>query len=118
VLAVAFTACGWLTAIGAVRLSLRPCAAPPRFVRYLAQASFWMYLFHHPAVGLAQVAVHGSGLNAETKFALVWISATGLSLLTYEVCVRRTWVGALLNGQRETARPSLVETQAPQRRAA
>jgi peptidoglycan/LPS O-acetylase OafA/YrhL len=116
VLAAAFTASGWLMAIGLCQMML-PCAVPPRSVRYLAQASFWMYLFHHPAVGLAQVALHGSGLNAEAKFLLVWVSATGLSLLTYEACVRRTWIGALLNGRRATRSP-IVEAAAPHRRAA
>jgi len=117
VLATAFTACGWLMAVGVFRLSVRPCAAAPQAVRYVAQASFWMYLFHHPAVGLAQVALHGSGLNAESKFLLACISATGLSLLTYEACVRRTWVGALLNGRRDTKSP-VTEVVVEQRRAA
>jgi hypothetical protein len=116
-LAAGFAACGWLAAVSAFRLSLISCAVPPRSVRYIAQASFWMYLFHHPAVGLAQVALHRSGLTAEAKFVLVWVCATGLSLLTYEALVRRTWIGALLNGRREMT-PSSAETSVPQRRAA
>lgn len=101
---VFFVACGWATALSAVRLSLRPCAPPPQCIVYLAQASFWMYLFHHPVVGLAQVALHGSALPAVAKFTIVWTSGTVLSLLTYEVCVRRTWIGALLSGRRDASR--------------
>lgn len=119
-LASGFCACGWLTAAALLRLSLRPCARPPRLVAYLAQASFWVYLFHHPAVGLAQVALHGSRLPAETKFVLVWSSATVLSLLTYEVGVRRTWVGVVLNGRRDgtTSKPAVATGPDIQRRAA
>lgn len=119
-LVAGFTMCGWLTATSVFRLSVLPWSPPPRFVRYVADASLWVYLFHHPAVGLAQVALHGSEWTAEAKFALAWISATGLSLLTYEAFVRRTWIGALLNGRREgaTAKPAVVIANEVQRRAA
>ena len=101
-LAVLFTACGWTAALGALRLSLLPIAAPPpRAVHYVSQASFWLYLFHHPAVGLAQVALHGSGMPAVVKFLLVWLCALALSLLTYAAFVHRTWIGTLLNGRQK-----------------
>ena len=107
-----FTACGWMTALAALRLSLNPCGSPPRVVVQLSQASFWLYLFHHPMVGLAQVALHGSPLSAGAKFTLAWISATALSLLTYEVGVRRTWIGRLLSGRRASASPASNESAA------
>jgi peptidoglycan/LPS O-acetylase OafA/YrhL len=93
-----FSASAWLTAWGAVCLSLGPCRTSPRVVQYLAGASFWIYLIHHPAVGLAQVALMRVPLPAAAKFGIVFSAATALSLLTYEACVRRTWLGALLNG--------------------
>lgn len=114
-----FAGCGWLTSLGAFRMSLRTCAPPPQAVQYLSQASFWLYLFHHPAVGLAQVAVHGSIWPAESKFAVVCLSALSLSLLTYEACVRRTWIGVLLNGRRAPrSTTTAVETVAATRQRA
>ena len=97
-----FSAFAWLSAWGGVCLSLKPCPPPPRWVGYLSASSLWIYLAHHPAVGLAQVALMRVPLAPAAKFAITFAAATALSLLTYEACVRRTWIGALLNGRRET----------------
>jgi hypothetical protein len=96
-----FSGFAWLAAWGGIGLSLKPCAPLPRTVQYLAGASFWVYLAHHPAVGLAQVALMRVTLPAAAKFCIVFVAATALSLLTYEACVRHTWLGALINGRRE-----------------
>lgn len=97
-----FSTFAWLSAWGWVCLSLKPCPPPPRWVGYLSAASLWIYLAHHPAVGLTQVALMRVPLKPSAKFAITFAAATALSLLTYEACVRRTWIGALLNGRRET----------------
>jgi hypothetical protein len=102
VLAALFAGFAWLSAVGWFGLCLRRFPPPPRVVQYLSAASFWVYLFHHPVVGLAQVALAGSALSAGMKFVIVTVTGVGLSLLTYEVGVRYTWVGALLNGRRES----------------
>lgn len=99
-LAGLFAGCGWLTAAGWFALALRSCPPAPRSVRYLAEASLWMYLFHHPVVGLAQVALADTALPAAGKFVLVTLAGVTLSLLTFEVGVRATWVGRLLHGAR------------------
>ncbi len=122
VLATLFAGFAWLSAVGWFGLSLRRFPPPPRAVQYLSAASFWVYLFHHPVVGLAQVALAGSALSAELKFAIVTVTGVGLSLLTYEVGVRFTWVGALLNGRRESRGNTSVASPSagnqPVRRAA
>lgn len=120
-LVASFAGCGWMTALGLFWLALRHCGEPPVAVRYLSQASLTIYLFHHPAVGLAQVALAGSGLPAGLKYILAWGAATALSLLTYEACVRRTWVGELLHGRRDATaqhRPARCGAVRRMRRAA
>ncbi|MCH8830819.1 MAG: hypothetical protein IID45_14685, partial [Planctomycetes bacterium] len=52
------------------------------------------------------VLIAGVVLAPVWKFAAVFAVATALSLLTYEYCVRRTWVGTLLNGRRDVRRES------------
>lgn len=95
-----FALFAWLSAVGWFGVFLKRCGAPPRPVRYLTEASFWVYLFHHPIVGLAQVALAGTAIPAAVKYVVVLGSAVGLSLLTYHALVRNTWVGVLLNGRR------------------
>ena len=118
----AFAAGGWFAAIGLFRGAMLIAARPPRSVAYVAGASFWMYLVHHPFVGLAQIALHGRAWPAEVKYCVAALAAVTLSLLTYEAGVRQTWIGALLNGRPATAEqspaPAQAEQPAPMRRAA
>jgi fucose 4-O-acetylase-like acetyltransferase len=122
VLVTLFAGFAWLSAVGWFGLCLRRFPPPPRAVQYLSAASFWVYLFHHPVVGLTQVALAGSELSAAMKFVVVTATGVGLSLLTYQVGVRYTWLGALLYGRRESrgatpAAPPSAGNQ-PVRRAA
>jgi peptidoglycan/LPS O-acetylase OafA/YrhL len=74
--------------------------------RYLADASYWVYLVHFPFVGLAQIAVARLPILTPVKFLLAATITVALSLMTYHVCARYTWVGEFLNGyrrQRQTA---------------
>jgi glucans biosynthesis protein C len=93
--------------IGAFR---KLCGRPNAFVRYVADSSYWMYLVHLPIVVWLQVAVAELPLNWALKLALISIITIGLSLLTYDLFVRSTLVGRLLNGRRRerVAAPWLV----------
>src|SRR5262249_8486191 len=74
--------------------------------RYLADASYWVYLVHFPFVGLAQIAIARLPILTPVKFLLAATITVALSLMTYHVCARYTWVGEFLNGsrrQRQTA---------------
>jgi peptidoglycan/LPS O-acetylase OafA/YrhL len=100
VLANLFAVFAWLSSVGWFGVCLKHLGRPPRLIGYLSEASFWVYLFHHPMVGLTQVALAGSALPAAAKYVVVIGAAVSLSLLTYHALVRNTWVGALLNGRR------------------
>jgi peptidoglycan/LPS O-acetylase OafA/YrhL len=88
---------------GTFLLMKRGCNAA---TRYLADASYWVYLVHFPFVGLAQIAVARLPILTPVKFLLAAMITVALSLMTYHVCARYTWVGEFLNGhrrQRKTA---------------
>ncbi len=108
-LAVLFVLHAWLLVTGSVGVCLKWIHQPaPPAVRYLAEASFWIYLFHHPVVGLTQADLAPLSWPVEIKFAVSFMVALTLSLLTYQAAVRHTWVGALLNGRR-VPRPRLAQ---------
>ena len=90
------------------RAGFRP---PPQAIQYIAQASFWIYLLHHPVVGLVHIDLRDASLTTEVKFLIAMGTGVAVSLLTYDALVRRTWVGVLLNGRRE--RPRSVRRIAP-----
>lgn len=129
-LCLLFASFAWLSSVGWFGLFLNHLGKPPKPVAYVAESSFWMYLFHHPVVGLAQVSLAGAALPVWGKYCLSAGAAVCLSLLTYEVLVRRTWVGLLLNGRTESRtagreadiislpQPGEADVPVPHRRAA
>jgi len=70
-------------------------------VRYLADASYWIYLIHLPLVIWLQIAV--AELPIPWLVKLVGISAVTIiiSILLYDAFIRSTWIGTLLNGKRK-----------------
>lgn len=76
------------------------CSRPSAFVRYVADSSYWMYLIHLPIVVWLQVAVAELPLHWSLKLAFISAMTIALSLLTYDLFVRSTFIGWLLNGRR------------------
>ncbi|TWU51342.1 acyltransferase family protein [Rubripirellula reticaptiva] len=71
----------------------------PVAIEYLAAASFWVYLVHHPILGLVHVDLKwfaGDAISPALKaFAACVVSLT-VSLLTFEALVRKTQFGRML----------------------
>ena len=83
--------------------------APPRSIRYVCEASFWIYLVHHPLVALAHVDLALTRWPPPLQFTLAFVSPLLLALASYEVLVRRTWLGMLLNGRRSAQAPATAQ---------
>jgi len=95
-----------LLTIGAFR---KFCTRPRPWIRYLADSSYWLYLVHLPIVVWLQVAVAEIPVNWSPKLAFISIATIALALLTYDLVVRSTWIGAILNGRRrDRAMSSIV----------
>ncbi len=73
-------------------------------LRYLADASYWIYIVHLPILMGFQVIVRTLDWPAEAKFALVLLSTVALVLLSYQLLVRYSFIGAILNGRRKRSR--------------
>ncbi len=78
----------------------------PAAIAYLAAASFWIYLAHHPLTGLVNIAFQSWNRPAWIEFAMANLIVVAMCLASYEVGVRRTWLGRVLNGTRQTIRPA------------
>jgi peptidoglycan/LPS O-acetylase OafA/YrhL len=76
------------------------CPRPNAFVRYVADSSYWMYLIHLPIVVWLQVAVAELPLHWSLKLAFISTTTIAISLLTYDLFVRSTFIGWVLNGRR------------------
>jgi peptidoglycan/LPS O-acetylase OafA/YrhL len=67
-------------------------------LRYVADASYWVYLVHLPVVIWVAAALLTWDVSRFVKFPLVLGASLGLPLLTYHLFVRMTFVGTFLNG--------------------
>ncbi|MDG2014784.1 MAG: acyltransferase [Pirellulaceae bacterium] len=90
-----------LTTLSLIGLSLKLIPTVPNSVRYLAAASFWIYIVHHPILGLTHLDLKLllPQFSPIVKMTLSFATACCLSLLTYEAVVRTTRLGQLLGFQ-------------------
>ena len=90
----------WFMAYGLIGLFLRFLNKPSPRWRYMADASYWIYIVHVPFVMLLPILLAGVPLPGIVKFVLVSVMAIGLILVTYHYLVRPTFIGKQLNGRR------------------
>jgi len=77
-------------------------------IRYLADASYWIYLLHLPLVVALGMALGDLPWPALVKVVVNLVVTTGLLVLVYDAIVRSTWIGRWLNGHR---RPRAILTR-------
>jgi glucan biosynthesis protein C len=90
----------WLLIFGITGLFVRRFDRPSPLARYLADASYWMYLVHLPLTIWIPGLLASVALPAVVKFSIALSVTVCITLLTYYAFVRSTAVGALLNGRR------------------
>lgn len=90
----------WLMIFAVTGLFLKLCSHHSARWRYLSDSSYWIFILHMPVVVGLQVALMPVPLPALAKIPLVLALAVAILVITYDIAVRPTWVGALLNGRR------------------
>lgn len=89
----------WCMVLGAIGLAHRMFRfADPRF-RYVSDASYWLYLTHIPVVIGCQWLFYYLRLPATVKGMLVLGISIPLLLASYQLMVRHTIIGRILNGK-------------------
>jgi hypothetical protein len=76
------------------------CRQTRPWVRYVADSSYWMYLTHLPVVVWLQVAVAEVPVHWSLKLPFVSLVTIAFALVSYDLVVRSTFAGAILNGRR------------------
>lgn len=98
--AVAYGFAAWAWAFGLIGAAMRFLSGHSPWRRYLADASYWIYIVHLPLVMALQTIVAPFGWPWFVKYALIIAVAFPIMLATYEWFVRYSWLGAILNGRR------------------
>lgn len=101
--AISQSAYAWLLTFGMMGLFRQLLSAESRAMRYLSDSSYWLYLAHIPLIIYVQYLVRNWQAPALLKFSAVCLVTSGVLLVSYQLFVRYTPIGTLLNGRR--ARP-------------
>ena len=100
-IAVCYSLAIWTTTFAAIGLALRFLSSFSATRRYLADASYWLYLIHLPILMALQVAVSGLDWPWPIKFGAILLVALPLMFASYQLLVRYSFIGTVLNGRRE-----------------
>jgi glucans biosynthesis protein C len=106
----AYTLAIWAWTFALIGMALRFLSERNPVIRYVADASYWIYLIHLPIVMALQVLVLPLAWPWFAKFALLLWIAFSLMFLSYHYLVRYSFLGAILNGRKHKRRAK-SETQ-------
>ncbi|MES2071699.1 MAG: acyltransferase family protein [Pseudomonadota bacterium] len=99
-LAFSYGCASWLWSFALIGAFLRYLPTQNRLLRYLSDSSYWVYLVHMLGTIGFGVLLYNAPFNALTKMLINISATTATCLLTYQLLVRYTAIGTLLNGRR------------------
>ncbi|MEM9531920.1 MAG: acyltransferase family protein [Pseudomonadota bacterium] len=99
--AVSYAAMMWTLVSITIGLFRRFFDRASSVVRYVSDASYWLYLVHLPLVVGLQVAVAELPFHWSAKLLAVSLLTIAIALVMYDLFVRPTFIGATLNGRRK-----------------
>jgi glucan biosynthesis protein C len=111
--AFAYAVAMWSWTLAAIGLALKFLSGESPARRYIADSSYWLYLIHLPLVMALQAMVVRLDWPAEAKIVIVLGIAFPLMFASYQLMVRHSFIGAILNGRRApwAARPARLTAQ-------
>lgn len=112
--AASYVLATWFWSLGLIGAATRFFSGHSGMRRYLADASYWMYLVHVPIVFVLQTLVADLPFHWAIKFPLVLAVSFAVLLVSYHYLVRSTFLGEVLNGRKyprgAVARESVIAT--------
>jgi peptidoglycan/LPS O-acetylase OafA/YrhL len=102
----------WCWVFAFVGAAVRFLSTPHPVTRYLADASYWIYLMHLSTLIFFITLLRPFDLHWSIKLVISVGGSMPILLLTYHWFVRFTWIGAMLNGRRHP-RPEKAPPAAP-----
>ncbi len=90
----------WAWVFGLTGAALRFLSNYSAVRRYIADASYWIYLVHLPVVAALAVWVGHWPLHWGIKYPFILVVSFGVLFLSYHFLVRPSFIGQLLNGRK------------------
>jgi peptidoglycan/LPS O-acetylase OafA/YrhL len=113
-IAYIYNLASWLWSFALIGLFLRYVPRQNRVLRYISESSYWVFLVHMLCTIGFGALFYTLPAGALTKMALNVAATTVVCLLSYQLLVRHTIIGVLLNGKRqeESGQPALDQAVA------
>jgi len=90
----------WLFVFGVTGLFIRYASYHSPIMRYLSDASYWVYLVHLSFTALIPSFISAWSIPATLKFLFVLLITSLLCFVSYHYLVRGTFIGQFLNGRK------------------
>jgi glucan biosynthesis protein C len=90
----------WCWVFAFIGAAVRFLSTPHAVTRYLADASYWVYLLHISTLIFFITLLRPYDWHWSIKLAIYVGGSMPILLVTYHYFVRFTWIGAMLNGRR------------------
>lgn len=103
--------CCWLLIFGVSGLFIRFGSHHSARMRYVSDASYWVYLMHLPLTIIIPALIADLDIAASLKFLFVTITTGIICFATYHYFVRNTFIGAFLNGRRYSRKVSDIKPE-------
>jgi glucans biosynthesis protein C len=100
VYALCYALAAWSATLALLGIGMRFLGSESPLRRYLADASYWLYVAHLPLVFALQTALMQVDLHWSLKFTFILLVTCAVLLPIYHYWVRPTFIGAILNGRR------------------
>jgi glucans biosynthesis protein C len=95
----------WCWVFAAVGAAVRFLSNGNPVTRYLADASYWIYIMHMMTIIFFITLLRPYDWNWVVKFVIIIGGSMLILLISYRYLVRFTWIGAILNGRRHSQTP-------------
>jgi glucan biosynthesis protein C len=90
---------GWV--LGLIGAAVRFMTRENEAVRYVADASYWIYIIHIPVLLVLQALIQPLELDWYAKFPMTLGLTFAIGFVSYALFVRYSFIGAILNGKKQ-----------------
>jgi hypothetical protein len=107
-----YNASSWLWSLALIGGFVRFVPRQNAVLAYLSQSSYWVYLVHMLGTIGFGILLFNAPFGALTKMGLNIAATSLVALASYQLLVRYTFIGTLLNGRRAEKRSTRKSTNA------
>ncbi|MFK7834220.1 MAG: acyltransferase family protein [Winogradskyella sp.] len=101
--------CCWLLIFGVTGLFIRYGSHHSARMRYISDASYWVYLLHLPLTIIIPALIADWDISGVIKFLFVTLTTSIICFVTYHYFVRNSFIGKFLNGKRYSRKISAIK---------